>query len=133
MSLLDTIEKDAEAAVDAVGAFAKNDIGPWLDTVFKGAVQSEVNALLPIASSAAGALAVDLATNAGNLSKFASTASTILTSTAQQAEVASIQATGASLLAAVSSAITAHAAAVPLGGTPTPALPAALAPAPAAD
>lgn len=107
----------------AISSFWHADFVPWIEAILKGAAKAEVAALLPIASSAAGALAADLATNSNNLSKFAATASSILTNTAQQAEAASIQAGGASLLLAVNTAIAAHAGAVPLGGTSAPPIP----------
>lgn len=117
---LDTFLEKTELTVS--DAWTKH-VAPWLASVFKGAVHAEVAALLPLASAAAGSLAADLATNSGNMSAFAETASAILKDTAAKAEQQAIQAGGASLLAAVASAITAHAAAVPLGGEAPPVLP----------
>lgn len=106
-----------------ISAVFTDDIAPWFEHLFTQTVANEVTALLPIASSAAGALAADLATNAGDLTKFAETASTILKNTAAQAQVAAITAGGTSLLTAVTTAIATHQQAVPLGGQPVPPLP----------
>lgn len=106
-----------------VSAVFTDDIAPWFEHLFSQTVANEVTALLPLASQAAGALAADLATNAGNLTKFAETAATILKNTAAQAQTAAIQAGGTSLLTAVTTAIAAHQQAVPLGGAPIPPLP----------
>lgn len=121
MSIFDKVK-------DALVGFWHDDFEPWFKTLLSSAVHAEVAALLPIASSAAGAMAANLATNSGNMSAFADTAAAILKNTAAQAEAASIQAGGASLLLAVNTAIANHTAAVPLGGTPTPALPPAAPP-----
>lgn len=107
-----------------LSAVFNDDIAPWFEHLFSQTVANEVTALLPLASSAAGALAADLATNSGNLSAFAKTASAILQNTATQAEAAAIQAGGTSLLTAVTSAIATHTQAVGLGGTPIPPAPA---------
>jgi hypothetical protein len=122
---------EEEVLADLKGA--ADEVGAWLETTFKGAVKAEVAVALPIFSAAAGSLAVDLATNAGNPKAFAATAAKILADGGAQLETQSIQATGASVLAAFSSAVTAHMAAVPLGGSPTPPLPATPAATPAAS
>lgn len=118
MNIFDKIGHEA-------AAFWNEHLRPWLKHMVETAVHDEVAALQPIASAAAGRLASSLATNLakGDLKGFAASAGVILMETAEQAEVASIKAGGASLMAAVSGAIFVHAQAVGLGGEAPPAMP----------
>lgn len=115
MSLIKHIE-------DSIATFWHTDLAPWLKTLLSNVVHHEVDALMPLATSAVDELAKDFVASSGNVANFAALAGQVLTRTAQQSYNLSVQVGGASLLTAVAAAIAAHPAlaAVPIAA-PLPA------------
>lgn len=109
---------------DSIAAFWHADLAPWLKTLLTNVAHHEVDALLPLATTAVNEIAKDFMDNAGNISNFAALAGQVLAKTAQQSYGVAVQVGGASLLTAVTAAIAAHpgiTAAVEAAKVPAPA------------
>lgn len=93
---------------ESIAAFWHADLAPWLKTLLTNVIHHEVDALLPLATTAVNEIAHDFVASAGNITNFAALTGQVLTRTAQESMNLAVQVGGASLLTAVTAAIAAH-------------------------